>query len=406
MINQTCNKIIQLTQNVRFVLVVCVILFCTFVMHAGIAHAATLTLSGTLYSDAGTTPITALVPLKIAIGTSTLSVSATTSLATGEWNIIIPDGHTISTSTPILIWTDATTSIRAALFTKASSSVNDIPNLSLYQNRVILSHEGANGTSTTLTDLSFYDSDDDGDIQYNATTTGVGLSVYTGNELYIKTGKTFAPGGPVTVHGNASASTTDGSLRLTANSTYVVGGLTTLGGNFTASSSATLTATNTPTFLFTATTTGKSIAASLPNLGALAFNGVGGGWTIATTSTTTAVTVTNGTLIAPGSTLALNSFSNTGTFTHNSGTLFFNGSTTRFIGGDAVNSSWAITTNELVWTVTSHNGKLYAGIGSTAGDAEVWEYNGSTWTIMGGDAVNSSWAVSTYESVYTFTSHN
>src|SRR3989337_652571 len=39
-----------------------------------------------------------------------------------------------------------------------------------------------------------------------------------------------------------------------------------------------------------------------------------------------------------------------------------------------------------------YNGKLYAGLGATAGDAEVWRYNGTDdWDIIAGDAAGG-WA--------------
>ncbi len=77
------------------------------------------------------------------------------------------------------------------------------------------------------------------------------------------------------------------------------------------------------------------------------------------------------------------------------------------VGGDAINSSWADSTYEIVNSLTSHGGDLYAGLGQTAGDAEVWRYNATTslWTKVGGDAVNSSWADVTYEHVRSLVSH-
>ena len=84
----------------------------------------------------------------------------------------------------------------------------------------------------------------------------------------------------------------------------------------------------------------------------------------------------------------------------------YNGSSWTLVGGDAVNSSWADSTYEYVNSLTSHDNKLYAGLASSAGDAEVWEYNGTTWTKIGGDTVNSSWTDATYESVSSLTSHD
>ena len=72
------------------------------------------------------------------------------------------------------------------------------------------------------------------------------------------------------------------------------------------------------------------------------------------------------------------------------------------IGGDAVNSSWAVSTFEVVQTMYFQSGTLYVGLGTTANDAEVWSWNGSTWTKIGGDSINSGWTTN-FEYVYSMT---
>ncbi len=79
----------------------------------------------------------------------------------------------------------------------------------------------------------------------------------------------------------------------------------------------------------------------------------------------------------------------------------WNGSTWSKIGGDAVNSSWAVSTIEWVRSLETDGTNIYAGTGSTAGDGDVWKWNGSTWSQIGGDALNSGWAGSAIESVYS-----
>lgn len=81
----------------------------------------------------------------------------------------------------------------------------------------------------------------------------------------------------------------------------------------------------------------------------------------------------------------------------------WNGSSWLQIGGDTMNSSWASSTFEYVYSLQYFGGNLYAGLGTTAGEAEVWRYNGSTWAKIGGDTVNSSWDSSSYEMVYSMT---
>ena len=69
----------------------------------------------------------------------------------------------------------------------------------------------------------------------------------------------------------------------------------------------------------------------------------------------------------------------------------FNGASWSQIGGDDINGSWTGGTYERVRSMTIYNGELYAGIGDTAGDGEVWRWNGSTWSQIGGDSINSGW---------------
>ena len=74
------------------------------------------------------------------------------------------------------------------------------------------------------------------------------------------------------------------------------------------------------------------------------------------------------------------------------------------VGGQGFNGSWSANTYEYVSSMTSHQGHLIVGLGSTASDAEVWEYNGTTWTKIGGDSINSGW-VAGYEEVNSLASY-
>lgn len=76
------------------------------------------------------------------------------------------------------------------------------------------------------------------------------------------------------------------------------------------------------------------------------------------------------------------------------------------IGGQYINNSWGYYNRQSVESMTTLNGKLYAGTGSTvAGNAQVWEYDGSTWTMIGGQGINSSWTLNTYETVPSMTAY-
>ncbi len=68
------------------------------------------------------------------------------------------------------------------------------------------------------------------------------------------------------------------------------------------------------------------------------------------------------------------------------------------IGGQSINSSWGGNTYESVDSLLYHKGVLYAGLGRSTNEAEVWRWNGTTWTQVGGDGLNSSWNTN-YENV-------
>jgi hypothetical protein len=83
----------------------------------------------------------------------------------------------------------------------------------------------------------------------------------------------------------------------------------------------------------------------------------------------------------------------------------YDGSNWTVIGGQGVKSSWAADTFENVYALQTFEGELYASLGTTANDAEVWKYNGTSWTKIGGDSLNSGWTTN-YEAVHSLTVYN
>lgn len=63
------------------------------------------------------------------------------------------------------------------------------------------------------------------------------------------------------------------------------------------------------------------------------------------------------------------------------------------IGGQGINGSWAPDTYEAVWSMTNYKNKLYVGLGNTAGEAEVWRYDNPGWTKVadGNPSLGSAW---------------
>jgi ABC-type multidrug transport system ATPase subunit len=75
----------------------------------------------------------------------------------------------------------------------------------------------------------------------------------------------------------------------------------------------------------------------------------------------------------------------------------YNGSANNWtiIGGNYVNDSWGFYPFSRVESMVSGNGKLYVGMGATSsgkyGSAVVWQHDGTSWTRIGGGGKNGSW---------------
>src|SRR3989344_4691888 len=307
--------------------------------------------SGTLYNDEGLNADTSggdTIKLMIATGTIP-GLYATTTRTNGFFDFKIPynSGFVNATGAPMVLWLDGQ-SAKAVAVNKASSTetMSMITGYNLYKNRVMVKHEendGATGTSTTIADFQRYDSDNDSDIPYIANNNT--LNVLAGNGLYIFPGSEFAPGGAVTISGNGPSGVfPDGVLRLAGNSTSSI--LTmgsnnlTLAGSLFASSTSILC--NGGTITFNATTTGKQIIApSTPTsaLGNVTFNGSGGGWTFGDNASTTNFNITNGAVTAPSLLSISGNYTNGGTFTHNSGTVYLSGASPQTLFGVMATSS-------------------------------------------------------------------
>ena len=77
------------------------------------------------------------------------------------------------------------------------------------------------------------------------------------------------------------------------------------------------------------------------------------------------------------------------------------------IGGDGINSGWSVA-NNYYWVRSldfDSSGNLLAGVyqvgAATAGTGELWKWNGSSWTLLGGEYINDSWGYSGLNSIET-----
>ena len=385
--------------------------------------------SGTIFNDEGVTQDTTggrILKLRVATGTPGI-FSTTTYANTGEWRITsitsLPQGISLSA------WIDGDSGFRAFSHTK-SSTTKSIYNFDLYKDTIIVKHEGGPAsTSTTNADLGLYDGDNTTNGSIRFTSNSNNLFVFSGNKLLIATSTYYRPGGTITIAGNGpSGGANDGDLYIASGARLDLGGEMTIAGDLRTHQYGFLTS---PGYgvLFNATTTGKTIDLfSGSSFASTTFSGVGSAWSFTRSAATTTgnFTISAGTVTAPSSYLDIGgSFHNAGTFTNNGTTITFAGVTTtaitgtltngnglgsvRFqsgfkaskVGGEGVNSSW--TTAEAIYSMTAHQNKLYIGMGYDAGEAEVWEYNGSTWTKIGD---STEWGVATYEYIFSLTSHN
>ena len=286
-----------------------------------------ITISGHVYLDEGNTPLGGAtcngsnqsVQLRVE-GAGTFE--STCDPGTGAYSI---SGITYSPGDSIIVYLDADNgaTVRAANVTVDPAT--SISNMDLYQDRVIVRHEDVD--PLTIADMATFDSSDDSDIPFTAVTGSPDtLTLPPGTELHIWAGKTFAPGGNVTLDSGGVGSA-DGTLHVGANGSFTAAGTEShsIGGSLIMKSGATLTPANS-TITFTATTSGKIITATSSDFYNLAFNGSGGAWSFPPNVLTVEhdLSITSGDVTLPSATTTVGgSFTNTGgTFLHNNGLVY------------------------------------------------------------------------------------
>jgi len=190
-------------------------------------------------------------PIKMVVATSTPGVFTTTANGSGVWSISGISGLEGGVRLAVWINDDAA---KAFTLTKASTTIG-ISNVNLYQNYVILKHEGFTATSTPTLTLSWCDKDsgcgNSGDTDIPFTANSNAISVEAGRMLYVAPGSHFNPEAvTVTTHGNASTAGIDGDFKLAtglrqdgtaSTSIFTLGGAMSVGGSWYASSTSVFT---------------------------------------------------------------------------------------------------------------------------------------------------------------------
>lgn len=349
--------------------------------------AFSITVSGHVYSDHGSSAIgdppcdgSSVVTVVVSGGgTYTGSCNAGSGLYSIP-NVVFIGDVTLTT------YLNTNGGRRAVTVTKTPTA--DILDMDLYENALILRHE--NTSVLTIADLVSFDSTDDSDVFFTATVGGTDtLTTEPETEIYVWGGKTFAPGGNVTLQSGGSGNARDGRLELGASAVFTEASTQTLsiGGGLIIGSGAVFTPASS-VITFTATTTGKSInSASALTLYDVVFNGSGGGWSLdsAATATTTvnSLTLTDGTISGTGHMVV-----QTGGVT-GGGTITMTGGTWRFEGtGNFGNSnSWQFK-------------NLMLGNGASAA---LTKTGSATTTVTGGLTLASGYTLNAGSALWYFT---
>ncbi|MDD5055483.1 MAG: DUF4082 domain-containing protein [Candidatus Peribacteraceae bacterium] len=162
----------------------------------GVAPPVTSSITGTIYSDEGTTPLNS--------GTVAVSVNAAAKVTDavdggGQFTIT---GLTLTGGSLVTLWIDDGTPDAVTVTCGSGSSMTGVH---LYQNRLIIrSNTGssANAPAMTNTKLAIADNVADSDVSsvYWMADTNTTLQLASGKELYVWPGSQFTPGGRVKSH--------------------------------------------------------------------------------------------------------------------------------------------------------------------------------------------------------------
>ncbi len=324
-----------------------------------------VTLSGSVYSDDGVTKmssstcngVTQNIRVVVQGGAS---YTGSCAALDGTYSI----GGVVIVGDPVVtVYLDTNGGAQGTVVTKTITA--NISDLDIYQNRVMTRHEDV--SPLTILNMASFDNDDDSDVRYVAA-TGT-LTVMSNTELHIASSTTFAPGGSITINGNASSSSHDGSLHIDDNATLTESASSTytIAGSFTMDTGALFTSAS-GTVIMNATTTGKTINTGATQeiiFNTLTFDGVGGGWNInGDVRANQNINVTQGTVTGTADVRVVN-----GSLSGN-GTLSFGAGTTTI---DSTNTLGGTT----AWTFAN----LVLGSGSVVGTTTMG--SNATTTILG-----------------------
>ena len=368
-----------------------------------------ITISGSVYSDEGSSVSTACDSTASNIRLVGTGFTATTTSCAGDGlgagtGIYTFDGIAVATSTTLTVYINDHAS-NAITVTK--DSVSSISNLDLYENRLIVRHESTD--PLTISDMTSFDSSDDpdGDVLFTAVAGSPDtLTLPSDTKLLVWTNKEFEPGGNVTLSGGGAGAAYDGTVQLYADAIWTSNGTEehSIGGSLILDTDATFQAANSTT-TFTTTGTARTIDVNAESFYNVAFTG-SGSWALTdTTFDAQDVFITAGVVTLPTGTTTIS-----GTFTNNGGAFTNNGSLMVFDGAGSGNvvqggsSDFAEMqfTGSGAWNMTDVNatstGSVTIGAGSLTLPSGVF--------VVGGDFSNTGGTVTHNTSEIKFTSNS
>lgn len=318
--------------------------------------AALITVTGTVYSDEGSTAMGIGVcdgltnNVKLVVAGLTLA-STSCAIGTGVYTFT---NVGFGPADPIIVYIGDGATAGATVTVDPISNIN---NMDIYQDRVIVRHESTD--PVRIADLAQWDSSDDADIPFTAIDAVTDtLTLPTDTKLIVWDNKEFAPAGDVTLSTGTAAHA--GTVELYSGATFTgnSGESHTVGGELLTAGGASL-ALNDAAVTFSSTQSGQTIDSNLATFGDVTWSG-SGDWSVsdATFTATGDIAITAGDVTFPSATSTLGGdFVNSGgSFDANNGVLEFTatdpGNTVTFGGSDVHD---AIFVGGGTWSVSDTN---------------------------------------------------
>ncbi len=366
--------------------------------------AALITISGSVFSDEGSSVSSVCDGSTPNIRIVVAGVTSASTTCNGSGNYSFTSvGFNANDSIIVYINGEAE---KAATVTY--EPISNITNMDLYENRVIVRHEGA--TPIAIEELAVYDSSDDGDIPFTADTVGSPdtLVLPANRKLLVWNNKQFTPNGNVTITGGGGSADYDGTLEARAGGQFIAQNSEThtIGGSLIFGSGAVFTGAQSSVVM----TTDDASRVIDVNGGSFHNLSVTGPGSLAVTDTTLTVnnnfTQTNGSLSFPTGTTTIGSsfIASGGDFDINGSPLVFTstvtGRTVTFGDSDVANVTFAGVGG--AWNITDVNATATESVVINAGAVTL---PSGTLTI-GGDFNNASGTIAHNTSELVFTSPN